>query len=95
MPYLNLRTIKGMLTDEQKRHLMEKFTELLIETEGGGDPAFRKTVWIHIEEEEPSNWQLGEMRPTAAQIAGFVAARGFASGGIAPVATACGMRTTT
>lgn len=76
MPYLNLRTIKGLLTDAQKQHLMEKFTELLIETEGGGDPSFRKMVWILIEEEEPAHWQLGEMRPTAAQIAGFVAARG-------------------
>jgi 4-oxalocrotonate tautomerase len=76
MPYLNLRTIKGLLTDEQKNHLMEKFTELLIDTEGGGDPSFRKMVWIHIEEEEPAHWQIGEMRPTAAQIAAFTATRG-------------------
>lgn len=44
MPFLNLRTVKGLLNDEQKKYLMDKFTELLIETEGGGNPEFRKGV---------------------------------------------------
>jgi 4-oxalocrotonate tautomerase len=72
MPFLNLRTVKGLLNDDQKKYLMEKFTELLVETEGGGNPDFRKMVWIQIEEEEPGNWQIGELRPTAESIAGFV-----------------------
>jgi 4-oxalocrotonate tautomerase len=76
MPLLNLQTIKGLLTPEQKTYLMERFTELLIETEGGGDPSFRNMVWIRIDEQEPENWQIGEQRPTASQIAGFVATRG-------------------
>ena len=75
MPFLNLRTVKGLLTDEQKKYLMEKFTELLVETEGGGDPDFRKMVWIQIEEEEPKHWQIGELRPTSEFIADFVKQR--------------------
>lgn len=75
MPFLNLRTIKGLLNDEQKKYLMEKFTELLVETEGGGNPEFRKMVWIQIEEEEPKHWQIGELRPTPEFIAGFVKQR--------------------
>ncbi len=75
MPFLNLRTIKGLLNDEQKKYLMEKFTELLVETEGGGNPEFRKMVWIQIEEEEPKHWQIGELRPTQEFIAGFVRQR--------------------
>jgi 4-oxalocrotonate tautomerase len=75
MPFLNLRTVKGLLSDEQKKYLMEKFTELLIETEGGGNPEFRKMVWIQIEEEEPVNWQLGELRLSPEFIAGFVQQR--------------------
>jgi 4-oxalocrotonate tautomerase len=75
MPFLNLRTVKGLLSDEQKKYLMDKFTELLIETEGGGNPEFRKMVWIQIEEEEPVNWQLGELRPSPEFIAGFVQQR--------------------
>lgn len=75
MPFLNLRTIEGLLTDEQKKYLMDKFTDLLVETEGGGNPEFRKMVWIQIEEEEPRHWQIGELRPTPESIAGFVRQR--------------------
>jgi 4-oxalocrotonate tautomerase len=75
MPFLNLRTVKGLLTDEQKKYLMEKFTELLVETEGGGNPEFRKMVWIQIEEEEAKHWQIGELRLTSEFIAGFVQQR--------------------
>lgn len=76
MPFLNLRTVKGLLTDKQKKYLMDKFTELLVETEGGGDPDFRKMVWIQIEEEEPRHWQVGEHRPTPESIDRFVQRRG-------------------
>ncbi len=79
MPFLNLQTIKGLLNDEQKKYLMERFTELLIETEGGGDPEFRRAIWIQIQEEEPSNWQIGKMRPTRESIDEFVLKRGKAS----------------
>ena len=65
MPYLHLHTVKGLLSPEQKRTLMDRFTELLIEIEGGGNPNFRKHVWIRIEEDEPEQWQIGELRPTA------------------------------
>jgi len=75
MPFLNLRTVKGLLTDEQKKYLMEKFTDLLVETEGGGNPDFRKMVWIQIEEEEPKHWQIGELRPTPEFVARFVQQR--------------------
>lgn len=75
MPFLNLKTIKGLLSDEQKSYLMDEFTKLLIETEGGGNPDFRKMVWIEIEEEEPKHWQIGELRPTNNFIAGYVAQR--------------------
>ena len=75
MPFLNLKTVKGLLNDEQKQYLMEEFTKLLIEVEGGGNPDFRKSVWIQIEETEPANWQIGELRPTEQAITGFVQQR--------------------
>jgi 4-oxalocrotonate tautomerase len=75
MPYLNLKTVKGLLSTEQKQYLMEQFTKLLVETEGGGNPEFKKMVWIQIQEEAPEHWQLGELKPTQAFIQGFVANR--------------------
>ena len=62
MPFLNLRTVKGLLNDDQKKHLMAKFTELLVETEGGGDPIC-KLVWILIEEEDQRTGKSANSSP--------------------------------
>lgn len=75
MPYLQLQTVKGLLSPEQKRTLMDRFTELLVEIEGGGNPEFKKMVWIRIEETEAENWSIGELRPTADQVARMVQLR--------------------
>jgi 4-oxalocrotonate tautomerase len=68
MPFVNIRTVKGLLTPDQKLFLIERFTELLIEVEGRGNPDFRKTISILIEEDEPINCQIGELRPTVEMI---------------------------
>jgi 4-oxalocrotonate tautomerase len=36
MPCVRLRTVRGLLDVSQKRHLMEKITDLLVEVEGDG-----------------------------------------------------------
>lgn len=78
MPYVHLQTVTGVLTPAQKTELMERFTQALIDTEGGGDPAFRQFVWVCIDEQPAAHWQLGTLRPTAAQIEALVAQRGAA-----------------
>jgi 4-oxalocrotonate tautomerase len=75
MPYLHLQTVKGLLSPQQKRTLMDRFADLLVEIEGGGNPKFRKMVWIRIEEEEPEHWSLGEFRPDADTIARMAQSR--------------------
>jgi len=75
MPYLQLQTVKGLLSPEQKTYLMDRFTALLVEVEGGGKPEFADKVRIRIDESEAENWQLGELRPTAGLIERMAAAR--------------------
>lgn len=75
MPFLTLKTVKGLLSEEQKQYLMDKFTEILVEVEGGGNPDFKKSVWIQIDETEPNNWQMGELRPTEQMMQQFVEQR--------------------
>lgn len=65
MPFANIRTVKGMLNNEQKQLLKSKITDVLVEIEGAGDPNFRNLVWVLIDEAEPENWQLGELNPTS------------------------------
>lgn len=75
MPFLHLHTVQGLLSPTQKTELMERFTQALIDTEGGGDPAFRQFVTLCITEQPAEHWQLGSLRPTAAQIQALVAKR--------------------
>lgn len=46
MPFVNVQTVKGMLDERQKSELLSRITELLVEIEGRGDPAFRQSVWV-------------------------------------------------
>jgi 4-oxalocrotonate tautomerase len=59
MPFVNVRTAKGLLTDEQKAELCARLTDVLVAVEGRGNPAFRELVWILIEEHEPRSWCIG------------------------------------
>ncbi len=59
MPFVNIRTIKGALTTEQKQELQQRITDLMVEIEGHGNETFRQFVWVMIEEEESENWSIG------------------------------------
>ena len=64
MPFINVRTVKGLLNDAQKRELQDRITDLMVEVEGRGDPGFRRLVWVLIDEQEPGNWSLGGTQVT-------------------------------
>lgn len=59
MPFVNVRTARGLLNPTQKKELQARITDLMVEIEGNGNPAFRPYVWVLIEEQEPDNWCLG------------------------------------
>ncbi|MES2040126.1 MAG: tautomerase family protein [Pseudomonadota bacterium] len=75
MPYVQINTIKGILNTDQKQRLMEKIADVLVEIEGGGNPEFKKSVWINIQESEAEGWSMSGLRPSTQQIAQFVAVR--------------------
>ena len=68
MPFVNVQTIKGMMNSEQKKELLRRMTDLIVEIEGNGDPEFRRSVWIRIDEHEPEQWSLGGIQPTSEMI---------------------------
>lgn len=59
MPLVNVRTARGLLDGAQKQALQQRITDLMVEIEGRGDPAFRPLVWVVVEELEPESWCLG------------------------------------
>ncbi len=55
MPFVNIKTLKGALTDAQKQELHQRITDVMVDVEGRGKPEFRNFVMIMIEELEPGN----------------------------------------
>ena len=58
MPFVNVRTAKGLLTESRKHELCTRLTDLIVELEGRGDPSFRQYVLVLIEEHEAENWNV-------------------------------------
>lgn len=58
MPFVNIRTAKGLLSEEEKRELHRRIAEVLVEVEGGGNPDFRSYVSVLIEEYDPGAWSV-------------------------------------
>jgi 4-oxalocrotonate tautomerase len=56
MPFVNVRTARGLLSPARKRELQEGITDLLVRIEGRGDPEFARFVTVLVEEHEPSAW---------------------------------------
>lgn len=71
MPYVNVRTVAGALDDSDKKELLERITQVVVDIEGGGNPAFRQFVWVSIEEVAGPSWSIGGMQPTTEQIRAF------------------------
>ncbi|MDJ0535206.1 MAG: 4-oxalocrotonate tautomerase family protein [Xenococcaceae cyanobacterium MO_207.B15] len=65
MPFVNIRTVKGLLNEEQKLELHQRITELMIEIEGGGDPDFKQYIMILIEEQDAEDWSVSGVSLTA------------------------------
>ncbi|ENU48368.1 tautomerase family protein [Acinetobacter nosocomialis] len=68
MPFINIQTIEGLLDKDSKAELFKRITDLFVEIEGKGNPAFREHVWIRIDEYPPKQWQLGSLSPTKQMI---------------------------
>ena len=76
MPYVTISTVRGILDAAQKKSLLERITDLMVEVEGQGSADFRRNVWVRIEEQEPAHWSLGGMQPTSEIIASTFGAIG-------------------
>ncbi|MDH2633921.1 tautomerase family protein [Acinetobacter nosocomialis] len=68
MPFINIQTIEGLLDKDSKAELFKRITDLFVEIEGKGNPAFREHVWIRIDEYPPEQWQLASLSPTKQMI---------------------------
>jgi 4-oxalocrotonate tautomerase len=65
MPLINVRLIEGVFDDSQKREMIEKLTETMVEIEG---EALRPLTWVLIDEVKSGDWGIGGEGKTAADV---------------------------
>ena len=56
MPLVNVRLIEGVFDNAEKREMIEKLTEAMIEIEGEN---MREVTWVVIDEVKSGDWALG------------------------------------
>ncbi|MFC7246031.1 4-oxalocrotonate tautomerase family protein [Catellatospora aurea] len=57
MPFVNVKLVEGVFTEEQKHALAADLTDVMVKHEGS--EAFRDVVWVLIEELHPDGWHIG------------------------------------
>ena len=55
MPLVNVKIIEGVFDDSQKRDMIEKLTETMVEIEGEN---MRGVTWVVLEEVKSGDWGI-------------------------------------
>jgi 4-oxalocrotonate tautomerase len=56
MPLVNVKVIEGVFTDSQKRDMVKKLTDAMVEIEGEN---MRPVTWVVVEEVKSGEWGIG------------------------------------
>lgn len=70
MPMLNVRLIEGVFDDSQKREMIEKLTDTMVEIEGEN---MRGVTWVVIDEVKSGDWGIGGQPMTAEAVRALAA----------------------
>jgi len=65
MPLIDIQIIEGVFTPEQKRRMIEKVTDAMVEIEG---EAMRAVTWVRVQELASGEWGIGGKPLTAADV---------------------------
>jgi 4-oxalocrotonate tautomerase len=65
MPLVTIDVIEDVFTAEQKRQLIARVTEAMIEVEG---EAMRPVTWVRIQEFQGGDWAIGGKALRAADV---------------------------
>jgi 4-oxalocrotonate tautomerase len=72
MPAVTIDVIKDVFTPQQKRDLIHKVTEAMVEVEGEN---MRGVTWVRINEFEGGDWAIGGKPLTAADVHALAAGK--------------------
>ena len=72
MPLVTIDVIKDVFTPSQKKELIAKVTEAMIQVEGEG---MRPVTWVRINEFESGDWAIGGKALQASDVRALSAAK--------------------
>ena len=70
MPLINVKLIEGVFNDGQKRHIVRKLTDTMVEIEGEN---MRGVTWVVVEEVKSGDWGIGGNPLTTADVKALAA----------------------
>ena len=70
MPLVNVKIIEGVFDDSQKREMIEKLTETMVEIEGEN---MRGVTWVVLEEVRSGDWGIGGQALTTGDVRALAA----------------------
>ncbi len=56
MPFINVKVIENVFTDDQKHDIVERLTDAMVAVEG---EAMRGVTWVVIDEVASGDWGIG------------------------------------
>ncbi len=56
MPFVNVKLIEGVFDSAQKREIVERLTDAMVEIEGEN---MRGVTWVVVEEVKSGDWGIG------------------------------------
>lgn len=70
MPFVNVKTIEGVLSAKQKQEVIRKITEVMVSIEGEN---LRPVTWVVVEEVKSGDWGIAGNALTTADVKALVA----------------------
>jgi 4-oxalocrotonate tautomerase len=70
MPYVDIKLIEGVFDADQKREMIEKVTEAMIEVEGEN---MRGVTFVVVDEVKSGDWGIGGQAMTAEAVRSLAA----------------------
>lgn len=72
MPFINIKLIEGVLSDAQKKEMIQKVTDAAVSVEGEN---LRPVTWVVVEEVISGDWGIGGKPLTTADVKALAAGK--------------------
>jgi 4-oxalocrotonate tautomerase len=70
MPFVQVKVIEGVFSDEDKTRIVERVTDAMVSVEG---EAMRQVTWVVIEEVKSGDWAIAGRALTTADVKALAA----------------------